>query len=259
VRIVWQGFVDPVAQQPYVDRLVAYLNEIADPGFTYEFAGISPPDRYLHRLTEARCALQAVASAVDHERAGADAIVFGHFQDAGLFDARAALSVPVVGLGESAFLHACTLGWRFGLVTIDPVFVPWHEEQVAHYRLGARFSGVRAMRTSVEDYMRALTDAAAADAVVRQFEEQARELVAAGAEVLIPAGGLPALVLRDRRDFTIDGAVVLNPTAVAAKQAEVALKLRVLDGTAPSRLRTFAPPSAEALTEFLAAAGRMTP
>ena len=83
-RIVWQGFTSPVANRSYTDRLVAYLNEIADPGFEFVFAGIEPPYRHLHRLTELRCSVQAVASALESERDGVDGIVLGHFQDAGL-------------------------------------------------------------------------------------------------------------------------------------------------------------------------------
>jgi allantoin racemase len=256
VRILWLGFVDPEQQRPYVRRLVAYLNEIADPGVEFAFSGLSPPDRYLHRITERRCSVQAIARSVEAEREGYSAVVLGHFQDAGLHDARAALEIPVVGLGEISILYACTLGFRVGLITIDPVFVPWHEEQVRSYALEQRVVGVRAMETDVDLFMRAFEAEDAYEEVLRQFEAQARLLVAAGVEVLIPAGGLPALLFRERRGFAVDGAVVLNATAVAAKQAEVAVKLRTLNGTGPSRAATFARPSEEALAEFLEHAGR---
>lgn len=257
MRILWQGFTHPVENRPYVDRLLAYLDEISSKGVEWEFAGIDPPDRYLHRMTELRCSVQAIASAVEAERRGFDCVVVGHFQDAGLYEARAALEIPVVGLGESAMLYALQLGRRFGLVTIDPVFVRWHEEQVARYALDERFAGVRAMETSVELFMRAFEDEEAAAGVRGQFEGQARSLVDAGAEVIVPAGGLPALLFQRIHGFAVDGAVVLNPTPVAAKLAEVAVALRRLNGTGPARVGMFARPSDEALAEFLAQAGRM--
>src|SRR5262249_59528807 len=111
------------------DRLLAYLNELAAPGFEFAFSGIAPPDRHLDRLTELRCSAQALAAAIEAERDGVDAIVLGHFQDAGLWELRSAASIPVVGLGESSMLYACQLGYRFGLITIHPNFVEWHEEQ----------------------------------------------------------------------------------------------------------------------------------
>jgi Asp/Glu/hydantoin racemase len=249
-RIVWQGFVSPVEQKIYVDTLVEYLNAIADPEVEFSFEGIDVPDRHLHRLTELRCAHDVLRNVVDAGERGYDGVIMGHFQDAGLYEARAALSVPVVGLGESALLHACTLGRRIGLVTIDPAFVPWHEEQVERYKLEGRVVGVTAMRTPVDLYMRALEDPGAHDEVVGQFEREARPLLERGAEVIVPAGGLPALILRERAGYEIDGAVVLNPTAVAAKAAEMAVKLARLNGTGASRRSTFAPPPPEAIAEL---------
>jgi Asp/Glu/hydantoin racemase len=251
-RIVWQGFTSAVANEAYVDRLVAYLHDVADAGYEFSFSGIEPPDRHLHRLTELRCSVQALAAAIELERDGVHAIVLGHFQDAGLWELRSTLSIPVVGLGEASVLYACQLGYRFGLITIDAAFVGWHEEQLRRYSLDRRCAGVRAMETSVELYMRAFDgDEAAASSIEAQFEEEGRALVAAGAEVLVPAGGLPALLLGTRRDYNVDGAVVLNVNAVAAKQAEVAVKLRELNGTGPSRRGTFRQPSAQAVHEFV--------
>ena len=254
-RIVWQGFTSPVTNKAYVDRLVGYLSEISDPGFEFSFSGIEPPDRHLHRLTELRCAAQAVAAAIECERDGVDAIVLGHFQDAGLWELRGAASVPVIGLGESSMLYACQLGFRFGLITIDPNFVEWHEEQIRRYALDGRCAGVGAMETDVDLYMRAFTgDEAAIASVEEQFERVGRTLVAGGAEVLIPAGGLPALLLGTRAAYTVDGAVVLNANAIAAKQAEVAVKMRTINGTGPCRTGTFKPPTADAIDEFVALA-----
>ena len=258
-RILWQGFTDPVANKPYVDRLTAYLNEVADPGFEFEFRGISPPDYYVHRLTEWRCAFQALAQAIEAERDGVDAILLGHFQDAGLWELRSAVAIPVVGLGESSMLHALTLGYRFGLVTIDPNFVEWHEEQVRRYSLERRCAGVRGMTTSVDLFMQAFAGEGQAVSEVRgQFETLGRQLVAAGAEVLLPAGGLPALLLGTEAGYEIDGAAVLNVNAVAAKHAELAVKMRAIGGTAPSRAGTFRSAPPEALEEFVTLARRLT-
>jgi Asp/Glu/hydantoin racemase len=253
MRLLWQGFTDPVEHKPYVDRLVAYANEIAGPGVTWEFNGVSPPDRHLHRISEDRCAMLALANVVAREHEF-DAVLMGHFQDAGLWNARAALDVPVVGLGESAMLHACTLGWRVGLVTIDPIFVPWHEEQVRQYGLQDRVVGVTAMQTSLDLYMRAFEREEDAEEVWRQFQEAARPLVAAGVEVLVPAGGLPALLLGRDGQREVDGAVVLNASAVAAKQTELAAELRRVAGTAPSRRGTFAKPPRGAVEDLVALA-----
>lgn len=253
MRILWQGFTHPSETKPYNDALEAFLNDAADEGTAVEFRGVVPPDRHLHRMNEWRCAVQAISSAIRAEREGFDCVVHGHFQEPGMREMRGALDLPVLGLGECSMLYACQLGFRFGLVTIAPVFTAWHDEQVRGHGLAGRLAGIRAMDTDVDLFVRCFAgDADAQAEIVDQFVEQARPLVAAGAEVVIPAGGLPALLCAQRGLREIDGAAVLDPNLVTLKQAELAVRLRALNGIAQSRIGTYAAASSEAIEEFLA-------
>ena len=252
VRIWYQSFVDPEEQRPYIGRLQAYLDDCSSPGTRFVVHGISPPDRHLSRLTELRCATSAIRNCILAEQQGYDAFVLGHFQEPGLAECRTVVDLPVVGLGEAAMLHACTLGRSFGLVTINPVFIPWHQEQVRKIGLHDRCAGVRAIDTQVEDYMRAFQDEGAFQAVKEAFCRQVRPLIDAGAEVLIPAGGLPMLLLSRERPFTIQGAVVMDGIAVVAALAEAAVKLRRQTCTAVSRRGEYLKAPDEAIREFLA-------
>jgi len=76
--------------------------------------------------------------------------------------------------------------------------------------------------------------------------------VAAGAEVIIPAGGLPMLLFARERPFVIDGAPVLNGIAVAAKATEMALSLKDITKVFVSRRGTYAKAPAASIQEFLA-------
>ena len=109
------------------------------------------------------------------------------------------------------------MGRRIGLVTIDPAFIDWHERQVRAHGLDQRVAGVRAIQMDLPGFMRAFTDEASYQKVRADFVEQVRPLVAAGAEVIIPAGGLPMLLFVRECPFVIDGALVLNGIAVAVK------------------------------------------
>jgi allantoin racemase len=252
MHILWQGFVDPEAHRAYADRLAAFLNELGGEGEArFEMRGLDPPDRHLHRITEARCAAQVVANVIQAEEDGFDAVIIGHFQDSGLYEARAAVDIPVIGLGESSMLHACTLGQRVGLITISPAFIPWHEEQVLRYRLEHRVVAVTAIDTQVDLFMRAFEERNAYAEVKDQYVARALELATEGVEVIVSAGGLPALLFRDEQNFTVGGAVVLNPTPVAAWSAQTAIRLRRLSGTVTSRASTFASPSSEARAEYV--------
>jgi hypothetical protein len=102
-------------------------------------------------------------------------------------------------------------------------------------------------------FIRAFTDADAYARVRADFIEQVRPLVAAGAEVILPAGGLPMFLFSRECPFVIDGALVLNGIAVAAKAAEMALSLRQLTGAVVSRRGTYAKASAACVDEYLQA------
>jgi Asp/Glu/hydantoin racemase len=253
VRIWYQSFVHPIEQKPYIERLQAFLHEAASPGVAFEVHGLDPPDRHFHPLTEFRCAAQTIRNALEAERAGYDAFVIGHFQEPGLLQVRGALEIPVIGLGEASMLAAMSMGGTVGLVTIDPIFVDWHQRQIAAHCLTARVSGVRAINVDLSGFMRAFTDESAYTKVRADFVAQVEPLVAAGAEVILPAGGLPMLLFSRERPFVIDGALVLNGIAVAVKAAETSLALQTLTGAVVSRRGTYAKASAACIAEYLGA------
>jgi Asp/Glu/hydantoin racemase len=249
----YQSFVHPVEQAAYIDRLQGALDTAAGPGIKFEVHGLDPPDHHFHPLSEFRCAAQTIRNALEAERAGYDAFVIGHFQEPGLLEIRGAVDIPVVGLGEATILAALTMGRRLGLVTIDPCFIDWHERQVRAHGLEQRVAGVRAIRADLPGFMRAFTDEASYAQVRADFVEQVRPLVAAGAEVIIPAGGLPMLLFARECPFVIDGALVLNGIAVVAKAAEMALALQRLTGAVVSRRGTYAKASPQCVEEYLGA------
>lgn len=251
IRIWYQSFVDPVQQAAYCDELSRSLAAMAGPDVVFDVHGIDPPDLELHRLTEFRCSRQVIRNAVEAEREGCDAFAIGHFQDGGLYEARAAVDIPVLALGEAAMLYACMLGRKIALVTINPIFIPMHEEQIDRYGLGKRVVAVTAIQADPTMLVRAFTEEPAFQQVLDQFQRQVEPIVRAGADVVIPAGGLPLLLFARRKHFTIGHALVLNGIAALAKMAETAVDLHRFDGTTASRAGAFRKPSAKALQEFL--------
>ena len=252
-RLWYQSFVHPGEQAPYIERLQGQLDSVSAPGIKFEVHGLDPPDHLFHPLTEFRCAAQTIRHALEAERAGYDAFVIGHFQEPGLLEIRGALDIPVVGLGEATMLAALSMGRRLGLVTIDPCFIDWHERQVRAHGHEQRVAGVRAIRADLPGFMRAFTDEASYAKVRAEFVEQVRPLVAAGAEVIIPAGGLPMLLFARECPLMVDGALVLNGIAVVAKAAEMALALHRLTGAVVSRRGTYAKASPQCVDEYLRA------
>jgi Asp/Glu/hydantoin racemase len=250
-RIWYQSFVHPVQQAPYMKRLQAMLDSLASPGIRFVVQGLDPPDHAFHTLSEFRCAGQVIRNGVRAEKEGYDGFVMGHFQEPGLLELRSAIDIPVVSLGEANMLAALGLGHRFGLVTVDPVFLPWHERQVRAAGLAERCAGVKAIAVNVAGFMKAFTDKKAYAAVRKQFVQQVKPLVEQGAEVIIPAGGLPMMLFANERPFLIDGAPVLPGIAVVAKAAEMALALKDIGGVSISRRGTYAKAPQASIDEFL--------
>lgn len=253
MRIWWQSFVDPAESPAYFERLSAYLDGLAHEGTTVEVVGLAPPDRAFGRLTELRCAVLAVDNALEAAEQGYDAFAFGHFQDPGLYEARSAVDIPVVGLGEATLHWAAQLGRRLALVSIDPVFDVWHREQADLYGLGGRVSHVVGLGALVEDFGPVFGgDEAARARLLARFRELAEPLVEDGADVIVPAGALPALLLAGEHGAAIGPAPVVNSVAVLLKCTEAAVELRRLTGLGPSRGPSFAAAPPQAVADFRA-------
>jgi Asp/Glu/hydantoin racemase len=182
IKVWYQSFVDPAQQSAYCKTLTQSLIGMAGKGVRFDVHGIVPPDLELHRLTEFRCAREVIRQAVEAQRQGYDAFAIGHFQDGGLYEARAKVDIPVLGLGEAAMLYACTLGQKIGLVTIHPIFIPMHEEQIQRYGLSNRVVAVKAIETDPALLVRAFTEKKTFETVLRQFQQQVDPMVRNGVE-----------------------------------------------------------------------------
>src|SRR3954452_2963541 len=251
MRIWYQSYVDYENGALYWDMLRAHLAQIVDPGTDIEVHGITPHDSYAHPIVEFRCAREVICNAVRAEREGYDAFVIGHFQDAGLYEARSVVDIPVLALGDSSMKHSCSLGQRSGIITINPRYIPWFHHQIAKYGLERRVAGTHAMTFELGQILKAYESEALAREVEELFAEQARPLVAKGVDVLIPGGGIPMLLFSALRNHAIDGAPVFNVIPIVVKTAELAVKLRRLTGLGFSRVSEFIKPPAEIIEEFM--------
>jgi allantoin racemase len=257
MRLLWQSFVDATQNPAYLESLATYLNDIAAPGTSVEVRGLSPPDRDFSRLTEFRCAIMAVDAALEAEERQFDGFVMGHFQDPGLYEARSAVRIPVTGTGESTLHFAAQFGRRIGLVSIDPVFEVWHHEQAERYGLGQRLAGVTGLGVVPEDFAAAFAgDEAAFRRMLAQFLACAEPLVKQGADIVVPAGVLPGLLLAREHGLAVGHAPVVNCAAVALKTAEMAVALYRLNGLEASRGPSFALAPARAVADFRALVAR---
>ena len=251
-RIWFQGATDRVHMAPYIAKVEAHLKAILDPEFSHHFNTTTPPATTTHALTEYRIGAAFVRGAVEAQQQGFDAMAITHFQDAGLAEVKSVADIPVVGLGETTLFHALTLGRKLGLVTINPTFIPWHEDQVIRYGIQSRIVGVRAVNAMVSDFIEAFANEKAYRKLEPLWQTECRKLLDAGADVIVPAGGLPMMLYGADKGANIDGAPIVNGITLVAKAAEMAVRLRRDCGMAQvSRRSNYAKPPEKALKEFL--------
>ena len=252
-RIWAQGATDQVGHRNYLGQLLPHIKACTDPDFEVDFKTMTPSVTTVHALSEFRFSREVIRGAIQAEREGYDVFFMNHFQDVGLYEARAAVKIPVLGLGEATLLHACTMGRKLGLLAINPAFIPAHSGQVYRYGLQQRIAGIRAMEANISDYMEAFASPAKKSELQDIFEREARRLIDGGADVIVPTGGIPMMLFGKEPNAHIDGAPIVNGVTVVIKAAEMAVKLKHLGISVASRIPQsgFALPSAQTLEEFL--------
>lgn len=253
-RRIWaQGATDQVGHRSYLAQLLPHMKACTDPDFELDFKTMTPSITTVHALSEFRFSREVIRCAIQAEREGYDVFFMNHFQDGGLYEARAAVKIPVLGLGEATLLHACTMGRKLGLLAINPAFIPTHNEQICRYGLQQRIAGIRAIDASISDYMDAFTSPAKKSELKAIFDREARRLIDGGADVIVPTGGIPMMLFGKELDANVDGAPIVNGVTVVIKAAEMAVKLQRLGVSVVSRIPQsgFALPSAQTLDEFL--------
>lgn len=257
MKIWWQSFVDASASASYMARLSDYLNGIAGPGTTVEVHGMSPPDRAFSRLSEFRCAILAVDNGIAAAEQGYDAFVIGHFQEPGLMELKSALPIPVIGTGEATLHMAAQMGRRIGLVTLDDIYRDWHLEQGDLYGMPGRISHVAGLNAEPSDFSAAFAgELAAKDRMIAAFRKVAEPMVAGGADVIVPAGVLPGLLIAGEYGLKVGHAPVVNCAAVALMQAEMQVRLYRLNGLEPAGGPFCARAPQQAIADFRALVAR---
>ena len=157
---------------------------------------------------------------------GCDAIIPVCFFDPLLREARQALEVPFIGPGETAMRLAAMMGRKFGVVS-QGTRANWTiEDNIRHYGLESHALPVRGLPVSYDEQQTGLLNAAED---IAGFLKVSRELIADGAEVLIPGCMLLDTALRlapgcekeyPNGVLEVDGVPVMNVMAFTIKVAE---------------------------------------
>lgn len=148
VRLI---FVNPNSTVSMTDKIVAAARAVVGPGITVEgrTCADSPPS--IQGRADGDAALPHVLAQIREAAKTADACIIACFDDTGLPQARAAVDVPVIGIGQASFHAAILQGHNFSVVTTLAVSVPVITDNITAYGLANHCCRVRASDVPVLD------------------------------------------------------------------------------------------------------------
>ena len=229
----------------YLDSVASSETEIVIRG-----ARVGRIDSY--RFWESLDWVSILDSVLEAEQNGFDAVAIGNMLDPALREARSMVEIPVLGLGETSMLTACMMGSRFGLVSVNRYMGGRFDENVSRYGLRDRMAALENMALTPHELDACFTDEVARQRAVEAFTTAARATLAAGAEVIIPAGGRIVAFLKANGITEVDDAPVLDGILSLIGMTETAVRLRASMGTFVSRRRLYARAPKDTIREVAA-------
>lgn len=260
MRILWNEATSGAEElAPLWQALRDYFPSVARPDTTVEMRHLPVSGNFVRSLyTELLNNLAIVENTVQAEREGFDAVVLGCWADP-LWEAREAVDIPVVGIGESAMLLALSLGYKFAVITVAPGVIPTIELDLGLYGLRDRAISrpVRALDppSTAELLLESVRDPHSR--FIPNFERVARGCIEDGAEVIVVGCGYygPILTMHGYNEVPGTGVPVLDCSAAGLKMAEVLVDLARSTGLSKSRALYFRSPDAQTVARVRRAHG----
>ncbi len=211
----------------YEARVAALLQSYASPGTTVEIhypedLGASEVTSHLRQsqaLAGLHHALETpalVKKIIEAERVGFDAVVQSNTFDPGVEVARCAVRIPVVGVLRASCHFAMTLCDRFALIAPLDSHTLYASRIIHNYGMAKFVSGIKAINTYETGDLSAYRGL-----IVEKTLAVGKELVAEGAQALIPLGGrlVPYVVSPEELETEL-GVPVINTKLVGIRHAE---------------------------------------
>jgi allantoin racemase len=252
MRIWHQSFTDLTVMPLYRKTLTEHARAVMGteaavsvhglrPG-TYT-QGCAPIDAIKYRYVAQVQEMQICDAALVAEREGFDAVAIGCFFDPGLRAARSLVNIPVLGLGETCALVACSLGRKFGLVTLCEDQSADYADLMHAYGLERRFAGAVSVDPPIDEFALE-ADEATARAIEERFDHACARVIERGAEIVIPADGVLNEFLVRRGRLSAHGDVpVMDSLGVLFQHAAFLVRLAQTTGLGVSRHQMYARPS----------------
>jgi len=243
IRIWHQSFTDITKLPGYKSMLQNHASGICEASTSVDVHGVKPGtypegmapiDMVAYRWAHHLVFVQVVENAMRAEREGYDAVAISCFVDPGLALARSVTNIPILSSLENSLLVSSLIGRSFGLIALDEAMAETVTELIREYGYEDRVAVVAPLDPPINEFE--LDEAFAGSKMfVERFSRQARELIAAGADVIIPAEGVLNTVLVRNGLQAIDGVPVLDSYGALLAQTEAMVRLQRSTGLSVSR------------------------
>jgi allantoin racemase len=192
-----------------------------------------------HRILD-----QMIDHAIEAERQGYDGYIIGSYSEPFLKEIRSAVDIPVTSILETTLLVGCSLGSKLAFITTSPNVVGMIEKAVAFHQMQPRVAAILSLDPAFQGprLHSAFDDP---KPLLESFERTSAQAIAQGADVIIPAEGIIAVILTEHGLTRFQDAPVMDVFGVTWSYAVMLANLRVKAGMEMTRRGWYARPDVE--------------
>jgi allantoin racemase len=233
MKLWYQSTVDLAETTGYRDALTSHFAKVKAPDTDVELHGRGRSEHRLRMndIVGSPIAYHRLAAPVyvDNmhaaQQASFDAFIIGSFSEPLVPELRSLATIPLVTMPEASMLIACMLAPSFALVTLNQVSVPYINKSVKLHQLGERISGVYVVDERMDEE-ELDTQFRSPEGYLARFRTVCRRAIADGAQAIVPAEGMLAVMVAESGITEIDGAPVVDAIGGPILFAEMAVRLR---------------------------------
>ena len=221
--------IDPVCNSSWEEETERVYQSFAQPGTQVSVASLDWGVASIESDFDIALAVPDILHQVMMaEREGIDAVIIDCMGDPGLYAARQAVRIPVVGPGQACMHTAACLEHRFAFLSVTTGGIPLYKRLAAEYGLADKLACVRSVDIPVLELQ-----LDPAQSALRIAEEAVKAIEQEGAAVIVPGCTLmTGLIGPVRRALASAGyrVPVLDPPGVAMALVESWVALGLTHG-----------------------------
>lgn len=213
--------VVPVSETKWNKALEELLKSEALPATEIEVTSLeSGPKSIESEFDEAYAEHHVVDEVVKAEREGFNAVVIYCFGNPGLYAAREAVDIPVIGIGEASQLLAMSLGRKFSIISPVPWAVKRHWDKAKVIGSIGKLASIRCVNIPVLDLDRDVK--ILKESILEKAEEAIKEDDAD--VVVLGCGSMMGIAQEISREL---GIPVIDPGLAGFRFAEILVEMNL--------------------------------